>query len=808
MKTNLLAVVAILAALVIPLANAQGLEERPGPNGSTCYYVEGGTTPLFCTQPTPSLSEPPVISVAAPANPVISETDAGGKSFTFTKDDGANPAGTAVTIKYKLSGTAVAGTDYKQPSTPDGNGVYSVAIAAEADTVTVAIQPIADTNHPEGTDNKESVVVTIQDDPSYEHETDSSSATMEIQSVAPAAVTLAATDASALEGSSTDLGNFRVTRAGSTAAPLTVTLTPGGATTAVVTPLPSSVTIPLGQLSLNISVEAKEDSDTGDKTVTLALADCASPCGAAYTFDPAAATVTLTDNDVPRVTIATNGDAMSERGADLQPLGRFLLTRTGATTAELTVNVQTTGTAGDADFDPTPPATLTFNAGQATTSIAFHALQDTVREGTETLTMTVASGAGYLVGSSPSATLSIVDDDVPAVNVTATDAVATEAGATSATFKLQRTNKDLASALTVGVQVTGTVASADYTLAGTGVTFSNGEGTVAFAANQAEATVTLTAVDDATSEGNETATLTIKPAATDNLYGVGSPASAAATVTDNDIADSDADGADDAKDNCLGLANADQKDTDADKLGNACDPDDDNDGLTDAQEATLKTDPLASDTDQDGRNDKSEVDAKTDPLDLHSPSFAVSGVTMTTNGAGVVVGWTSPSGSLATRFLVFRASDPTLVGTVNANAGQTAYQFTDLTYPGGTHRYYVQPMLASQAGNAYDAAHATAGPEKTIGRCEAFAKDTDSDGLCDAEEKERGTDPKSADTDGDGEPDQAEVLAGTDPLEARGGASESASVGGEAPFWVGLVLAVATAIVMAVGVALARRRAD
>src|SRR4051794_8730665 len=48
--------------------------------------------------------------------------------------------------------------------------------------------------------------------------------------------------------------------------------------------------------------------------------------------------------------------------------------------------------------------------------------------------------------------------------------------------------------------------------------------------------------------------------------------------------DADSDDVVDARDNCRGLANADQRDTDHDGQGDACDADDDNDGLADGQD--------------------------------------------------------------------------------------------------------------------------------------------------------------------------------------------------------------------------------
>ena len=56
------------------------------------------------------------------------------------------------------------------------------------------------------------------------------------------------------------------------------------------------------------------------------------------------------------------------------------------------------------------------------------------------------------------------------------------------------------------------------------------------------------------------------------------------------------------------------EDTDSDGVGNNADLDDDNDGLTDADEATYGTDPLNPDTDGDGVSDADEVAAGTNPL--------------------------------------------------------------------------------------------------------------------------------------------------------------------------------------------------
>jgi len=71
--------------------------------------------------------------------------------------------------------------------------------------------------------------------------------------------------------------------------------------------------------------------------------------------------------------------------------------------------------------------------------------------------------------------------------------------------------------------------------------------------------------------------------------------------------DSDGDGFLDGVDNCPSIYNPGQWDYDQDGQGNACDANDDNDGLTDAQEAAAGTYPLDPDSDNDGSQDGTDA---------------------------------------------------------------------------------------------------------------------------------------------------------------------------------------------------------
>lgn len=70
--------------------------------------------------------------------------------------------------------------------------------------------------------------------------------------------------------------------------------------------------------------------------------------------------------------------------------------------------------------------------------------------------------------------------------------------------------------------------------------------------------------------------------------------------------DVDGDGIGDNTDNCITVPNPDQADFDGDHQGDVCDPDDDNDGLPDAEEVALGSNPHLTDTDRDGAVDGSD----------------------------------------------------------------------------------------------------------------------------------------------------------------------------------------------------------
>tara|TARA_R110001592_G_scaffold258236_4_gene522042 strand:- start:15491 stop:19831 length:4341 start_codon:yes stop_codon:yes gene_type:complete len=76
--------------------------------------------------------------------------------------------------------------------------------------------------------------------------------------------------------------------------------------------------------------------------------------------------------------------------------------------------------------------------------------------------------------------------------------------------------------------------------------------------------------------------------------------------TNPDSTDSDEDGTNDGADNCPATLNSDQENTDGDAKGNACDADDDNDGVLDGDDAFPTNASESEDTDEDGFGDNSD----------------------------------------------------------------------------------------------------------------------------------------------------------------------------------------------------------
>ena len=326
-------------------------------------------------------------------------------------------------------------------------------------------------------------------------------------------------------------GLFTITRTGPTNVTLLVkfnrTGTAANTTDYAMNPVPSGsplqITIPVGAASVNFTVTPVNDvSSEGPETVILSLME-----DVAYVLGPLAeATLTIADDespikatvDVSASTPASADNLAPESGSDS---GVFTFTRTGSVAGELTVFYSVGGTA-TADVDYTLlSGVVTISAGESVATVPFRTIDDADVEFNETVVVTILIDPAYN-GAGDNTTIVIVDDDPPTVTITHTDDVAREAGASAGAFTVTRAGS-LAGNLVVNYTLSGTASNT--------TDFATLSGTVTILAGRPNATITVTPVNDALPEGNETvvASLVSSPS-----YNVGLPGAATVTIVDDD----------------------------------------------------------------------------------------------------------------------------------------------------------------------------------------------------------------------------------------------------------------------------------
>jgi hypothetical protein len=218
-------------------------------------------------------------------------------------------------------------------------------------------------------------------------------------------VSIAATDADASEAGLTT-GTLTITRSVVTAQPLSVTYTRSGSATVFsdYTNFSStSATIPANQASVSITVTPIADQVVeGPETVTVTLANAT-----AYDLGASTqATVTIADDPTIVSIEAIDPDA-SEAGSNT---GRFRVTRSGGSTAALSVSYARSGTAvAGTDYSNFSATSVTIPSGQTFVEIVVTPLVNVATEPPETVILTLSSTAQYTLGTTSQATVTITD---------------------------------------------------------------------------------------------------------------------------------------------------------------------------------------------------------------------------------------------------------------------------------------------------------------------------------------------------------------------------------------------------------------
>jgi Ca2+-binding RTX toxin-like protein len=225
----------------------------------------------------------------------------------------------------------------------------------------------------------------------------------------------------------------------------------------------------------------------------------------------------------PSITLAVAPPSVTEDGTTNLV---YTFTRTGATTSALTVNYGITGTADATDYTGATPGTgktITFAANSATATLTINPTADTAIEANETVVLTLATGAGYTIGTSSTVTGNITNDDLPSINLSPNGQTVVE-GLTSPQNLSYTVSLSSSSPQTITVQYStanGTaLAGSDYTTT---------TGTLTFNPGVTSQTISIPILNDSVNEANET--FTLKLTSPTNAI-LGGTATVTTTITD------------------------------------------------------------------------------------------------------------------------------------------------------------------------------------------------------------------------------------------------------------------------------------
>ncbi|MCZ8222733.1 MAG: hypothetical protein O9324_01905, partial [Microcystis sp. LE19-84.1B] len=209
------------------------------------------------------------------------------------------------------------------------------------------------------------------------------------------------------------------------------------------------------------------------------------------------------------------------------------LQRTNGSEGTVSVNVLlSNGTAVFPDDYNSLAVPVVFAPGETSKTVTLPIVNDSDFEGNETLNLTLSSPTGgATLGTQTTATLTIIDNDLPTVSLAVSPASVTEDGTSNLVYTFTRTG-NTANPLTVSFNVGGNATfNNDYTQNGA-ASFNSTSGTITFAAGLDTATLTIDPTADTIFEQDETVSLTLVSSAN---YNRGTTNTVTSTIINDDV---------------------------------------------------------------------------------------------------------------------------------------------------------------------------------------------------------------------------------------------------------------------------------
>ena len=450
---------------------------------------------------------PPALSIADAA----AVEEGGTAEFAVTLSRASTET---VTVDFQTSdGTAKAGSDY---TTKTG----TLTFLAGQTTTTVSVSTVDD----DAQEETEAFTVALSNPTGATLDDDTGTGTItdddEGAGGTPPALSIA--DAAAVEEGGT--AEFAVTLSRASTETVTVDFQTSDGTAKAgsdYTTKTGTLTFLAGQTTTTVSVSTVDD-DAQEETEAFTVA-LSNPTGA--TLDDDTGTGTITDDDegaggTPPVLSIADAAAVEEGGT-----AEFAVTLSRASTETVTVDFQTSdGTAKAGSDYTTKTGTLTFLAGQTTTTVSVSTVDDDAQEETEAFTVALSNPTGATLDDD-TGTGTITDDDEgaggtpPALSIA--DAAAVEEGGTAEFAVTLSRAADRAVTVTYRTVDGAAVAGSDYR---------STSGTLRFETGETAQTIAVAVLDDETAEAEEGFTVRLSdPSGATLADGTGT-----GTITDDD----------------------------------------------------------------------------------------------------------------------------------------------------------------------------------------------------------------------------------------------------------------------------------
>lgn len=175
---------------------------------------------------------------------------------------------------------------------------------------------------------------------------------------------------------------------------------------------------PASPQSVTVALSQGTGYKLGDDVSAGLIIGPPAPSTVATTPAGTAATLTALTHDAtplvtPMLTIQSEADEVSQGTA-----ATFVITASAASGADITVNLTPGGTATGQDIVTPAPTSVVLPASDTSVTVSVQTRLNTVVEPDPTITMAIAGGSGYAVGSPGSAQTTIKNNNVPALQIT------------------------------------------------------------------------------------------------------------------------------------------------------------------------------------------------------------------------------------------------------------------------------------------------------------------------------------------------------------------------------------------------------